>query len=83
MGPVKVSHDIMVRPVPVVEPEQTHSKMLPPKETSQNPKPRVRKGSEARTIPSFKQEDLKLPKKFAEKVLELELELNHGQINVK
>ena len=34
-------------------------------------------------LPSYKAEDLKLPKKFAEKVLELELEVDHGEITVK
>ena len=34
-------------------------------------------------LPSYKAEDLKLPKKFAEKVLELELEVNHGQFTLK
>jgi hypothetical protein len=29
-------------------------------------------------MPTYKAEDLKLPKKFAEKVLELELEVDHG-----
>ena len=34
-------------------------------------------------MPSYKAEDLKLPKKFADKVLELEMELEHGKITVK
>lgn len=34
-------------------------------------------------MPSYKLEDLKLPRKFAEKVLELEMEVNTGEFSLK
>jgi len=58
-GPVKPKHDILkpVIDIPKPEPKKLVSKM--------NERP-------VAELPSYKPEDLKLPKKFAEKVLELE-----------
>jgi hypothetical protein len=42
------------------------------------PKHKIHKRKKPVPLPSYKAEDLKLPKKFAEKVLELELEVDHG-----
>ena len=61
---MKVKHDILKPNIEIPKPEKTlQSKMTDLKRTQTE-------------LPSYKPEDLKLPKKFAEKVLEMEISID-------